>query len=110
MRATPNPLVETHRVREGRAASDAQFGNNGMFLIPYSAAVTLQVIASDGLGWDHVSVVPVGARNLRKLYRTPTWEEMVAIKRLFFDDDEAAIEFHPARAQYRNAHEYCLHL
>ena len=38
-------------------------------------------------GWDHVSV---SFRN-----RTPTWEEMAEIKKLFFSPEEVCVEYHP---------------
>lgn len=89
--------------------SDDSHGGNGAFVVPYKG-IALQIIASDGLGWDHVSVVPVDQKNGRKLFRTPTWAEMCFAKELFFGDDETVVEFHPPKRLYRNAHEYCLHL
>jgi len=103
-------LVEPYRVREGRMGSDDSYGHNGLFLVPRANGVTLQIIASDGMEWDHVSVVPIDSRSQRKLYRCPTWEEMCAVKDLFFAHHECVVQFHPPRADYRNAHEYCLHL
>jgi len=64
--------------------------------------VELIVISSNGGGWDHVSVQGPG--------RTPTWEEMQAIKELFFHDDEMAVQFHPIKKNYVNAHPHVLHL
>ena len=34
--------------------STAEAGNNGAFMIPFES-FTLRVIASDGMGWEHVS-------------------------------------------------------
>lgn len=62
----------------------------------------LRFIASWSGGWDHVSV--------SRRDRCPTWDEMHAVKRLFFDDDEAVMQLHPPAATWRNAHPYCLHL
>jgi len=108
MRADLSSL-EPFRVLTGTMGSDASYGHNGAFLVPHRG-VLLQLIASDGLGWDHVSVVPIHARTKRSLYRTPTWAEMCHVKALFFDEDEAVVQFHPPRQLHRNAHEYCLHL
>jgi len=102
--------LNTRRLRTGRLASAPEDGNCGAFVLPYSSTVTLNVIASDGMGWDHVSVVAVDPERQRPLYRTPTWAEMCFVKDLFFEDDEAVVQFHPPKKQYRNAHEYCLHL
>lgn len=60
------------------------------------------VIWSNSGGWDHVSV---SFRN-----RCPSWEEMCRVKKIFFNDDEACIEYHPAKDNYVNLHPYCLHM
>lgn len=57
----------------------------------------------DGL-WEHVSVTPSNQK------RCPTWNEMCAIKDMFFLPEEECIEFHPKHSQYVNHHEYCLHI
>lgn len=101
MRPTPNLAVERYRVREGRMASSRHDGNNGLFLIPRDG-LALKVVASDGLGWDHVSV--------SRPDRTPTWDEMCEVKDLFFAPDECVVQYHPPRAVYRNFHPHCLHL
>lgn len=60
------------------------------------------VVFSNGGGWDHVSV---SFSN-----RTPTWEEMCEIKKLFFYPDEVCVQYHPAENEYVNNHPYCLHI
>lgn len=77
------------------------YENNGVFRVPVEGVI-LQVIASDGMGWEHVSV------SLRK--RTPLWEEMCAVKNLFWDTDDLVIQFHPDQDTYKNLHPHCLHL
>lgn len=62
----------------------------------------LRVIASIGLGWDHVSV--------SRADRTPTWDEMEQVKRAFFRDMETAYQLHVPPVQHINRHEHCLHL
>lgn len=64
------------------------------------------VIASTGGGWDHVSVSPCS----QKRKSCPTWDEMCAIKDMFFDSEEAVVQYHPPRSQYVSLHPYCLHL
>jgi hypothetical protein len=93
------------RVREGRLASDDSYGNNGMFILPQSAAhqrPKLTVIASDGGGWQHVSVSTP--------FRTPTWEEMCLVKGIFWDAEDTVLQYHPPESEYVNNHPYCLHL
>lgn len=65
----------------------------------------LKIIASGGndeVAWEHVSV------SLPK--RCPTWEEMAAIKDLFWDDEEAVAQFHPPKSDYVTMHPFCLHM
>lgn len=61
-------------------------------------------VASWGGGWEHVSVAPV------KKNKIPTWEQMCAVKDVFFKDDEAVIQIHPQKAEYVNMMTNCLHL
>ena len=62
----------------------------------------LNVIYSDGGGWDHVSVSLPN--------RCPTWDEMCIIKDIFFREDECCVEYHPRKRDYVNVHKYCLHI
>lgn len=99
MRKAPNLRIDNFRQPnpgDGQVYRD----NNGWFLIPYKGQ-TLKVIASDGLGWDHVSV------SLK--HRPPTWEEMEFVRGLFFRDDETVMQLSVPRSQHINVHENCLH-
>lgn len=58
----------------------------------------------EGEKWEHISVTPKNQK------RCPTWEEMAAIKDMFFLPEEEAVEFHPKHSRYVNHHEYCLHI
>src|SRR3954452_4401010 len=62
----------------------------------------LAVVASNGMGWDHVSV------SLK--HRTPNWAELEHVKRLFFRGDEVAMQLHLPPNQHINVHPHCLHL
>ena len=59
-------------------------------------------VCSNGGGWDHVSVSYAN--------RCPTWDEMCKVKEIFFYDDECCVEYHPAKKNYVNVHNYCLHI
>lgn len=63
---------------------------------------TLRVIASADEGWDHVSISRVD--------RCPSWPEMEQVKRLFFRDDETAMQLHLPPSAHISVHPYCLHL
>lgn len=92
-----------YRIREGSMGSDDSIGNNGAFIVPRASQRNqLNVIASDGGGWEHVSV--------SKAYETPTWGEMCFIKGLFWEAEDCVIQFHPPRSSYVNNHPYCLHM
>jgi hypothetical protein len=76
---------------------------NGAFLVPSPIDQKLmRVIASDGGGWDHVSV--------SRAHRCPNWPEMTFIKGLFFEPDEVAYQLHVAESEHINNHPYCLHI
>jgi len=98
VRGEPNDQLTRSRVhRLGGPAGT----NTGQFIIRIGSS-NLQIVASDGGGWDHVSV------SLRT--RCPTWDEMCAIKSIFFLDEETVIQFHPAKSEYVNVHKFCLHM
>lgn len=89
-----------HRVRHP-ATNDVGDAWNGCFVFVLDG-VRFFVMASTGGGWDHVSVSTDG--------RTPHWNEMDRIKRMFFRDDEMAVQIHPPVMQHVNMHDYVLHL
>lgn len=84
--------------------SSPESGNNGLFFVPgRTGRDDLKIIASDGAGWEHVSV--------SKKYECPTWDEMCKVKSLFWNDPEDwAVQYHPPASRYVNNHPYCLHL
>jgi hypothetical protein len=62
----------------------------------------LGVLLSTVGGWDHLAVSVRG--------RTPTYQEMKAVKRLCFLDSEWAYEVHPAVDDYVSIHHNALHI
>lgn len=74
---------------------------NGAYCLKRGNAFIV-VVASNGLGWDHVSA------SLKT--RCPTWEEMNFIKDEFFDPEEVVVQIHARRSAYVNNHNFCLHL
>lgn len=104
-------VPEKYRVKTGEYASDSNAGNYGMFLIrSLKTPRPLLTIASDEaapwstLAWEHVSVSVPGQK------RCPTWEEMSFIKGLFWDAEDAVVQFHPPASEYVNCHPFTLHL
>lgn len=75
----------------------------GAFVLPSPIEKRhLRVIASNGEGWDHVSVSLVN--------RCPRWSEMEYAKRLFFRDNETAMQLHVPPTDHISFHPHCLHL
>lgn len=98
-------VPEEKRITSGRLRSNPALGNNGAFEFRIGNAKLL-VIASDGAGWDHVSVSVIES----SFRRCPTWEEMCKVKDMFWSEEDCVVQYHPPKAQYVNNHEHCLHL
>lgn len=62
----------------------------------------LRILASSGMGWDHVSV--------SRANRCPNWPEMEQVRHLFFRDDETVMQLHVPPSDHINCHPNCLHL
>ena len=88
---------------------DTEFGDScGYFEVERTDGdrkYTLRMISS-GLqsrgGWEHVSV------SIEDL--CPSWDDMCFVKSLFWEPEETVLQFHPAKSDYVNIHEFCLHL
>jgi hypothetical protein len=99
-------LLDVHRITD--SAMRERYGGVGdrgcgAFRVPSAVdRMELLVIASDGQGWDHVSV--------SRYDRCPTWAEMEQIKRLFFKDDETAMQLHVPPEDHVSVCRFCLHL
>ena len=92
-----------YRVKNGFMGSTDAIGNNGQFVVKsLKLKNSLNCQASDGMGWEHVSV--------SRPDRCPTWEEMCFIKSLFWDSEDRVVQFHPPESEYINDHPYVLHL
>lgn len=96
-------VPHAHRIRTGRMASDNDAGNNGAFWLPRRPGEPpFFAIASDGVGWEHVSVSLPN--------RCLTWPEMSAVKAMFWDAEDCVVQYHPPASSYVNNHPHCLHL
>ena len=94
-RFSPKAFPEMH--------SKKSDGNNGIFLIKIRG-VAFFCQASDGAGWEHVSV------SIPKISRCPSWQEMCEIKNIFWEENDTVIQYHPAKSDYVNMMPTCLHL
>lgn len=100
-------VPDQHRIRNGAFGTTPEYGNNGAFKIPYRGAFVFKVIASDGAGWEHVSVTTMLKRGGE---RCPKWEEMAFIKSLFWDDDDLVVQYMVPADDHVNFAQSCLHL
>jgi hypothetical protein len=104
------------RVRTGKMGSTDDAGNNGAFMMQERPKPGknhggmprfLLVIASDHGSWEHVSVHCETEDH--KQY-TPRWDEMQAMKELFWSPEDVVIQYHPAQSHFVNIHANTLHL
>lgn len=99
--------LDAFRVIHPTLGASAKGSLYGYFVVQLKRA-SLRIISSGEqhggeLGdWEHVSV--------SLMDRCPTWDEMCFVKDLFWDDEECAVQFHPAKSAYINFMPYCLHL
>jgi len=96
---------EKFRTKHGKLATGEAAGNNGAFVFD-NGGTRLYCIASDQMGFDHVSVHAI--RN-GKVY-TPSWAQMCWIKDQFWGEEDCVVQYHPAKAAYVNMHKHTLHL
>lgn len=83
--------------------NDASWGFNGYFEFEVNC-IPIKVVASDGEGWQHVSVSLVASSF------TASWDMMCKVKDLFWEPEDAVIQIHPPKSEYVNFHKGCLHL
>lgn len=106
MRNIVHPELEATRMVVGPKRSTRMDGPNGAFTVTIKGD-RLRVIAHDGVhghatGWEHVSV------SLSN--KSPSWEQMEVIRRLFWAETETVVQIHPPLDDYVNIHPYTLHL
>ena len=95
----PLHILDEYRRPDWELAHYGILGDDtcGMFEV-----LGMRIIASTGIGWDHVSVSLAN--------RCPEWQEMEHVKRLFFTETETAMQLHLPPSEHISLHPYCLHL
>lgn len=97
-------VLNSCRIRTGPMASEDSDGFNGAFRL-WVGHRFYNVVASNGLGWEHVSVSIADEPT-----KTPKWEAMCDIKNIFWGEDLTVVQFHPKRSEYVNFHPGVLHM
>lgn len=96
--------LNQYRVKEGRFGTQPEAGFNGFFCLILNG-LKVKCIASDGEGWQHVSV----SLETQTMF-PPSWSIMCQVKDLFWEPNDWVVQFHPAESEYVNQHPGCLHL
>lgn len=100
-------MKSLEEIKQNKYIEIKREGRDGIGGVIYDkkTRVKLNFIMSWGAGWEHCSV------SITDRYkRTPSWEQMCFIKNSFWNEDECCVEYHPAKKDYVNNHEYCLHI
>jgi hypothetical protein len=99
-------------VKRGRKIAGYSEEIDGGYVFPHPKIrlYYYQVIASTGLGWEHVSITLRQTGKQQFVQRCPTWAEMCYIKDLFWNEDETVVQYHPAKTEHVSVHNFCLHL
>lgn len=92
IKKTPNLFIEAEADNDGMGGRYYDKINNKW----------LNFIFSYQMGWEHLSVSMPS--------RTPTWDQMCMMKDIFWNEDEACVEYHPRKEDYVNMHKHCLHI
>ena len=92
IRKTPNLFIEAETQTDGMG---------GKYYDKYTSK-WLNLLFSYQMGWEHLSVSMPS--------RTPTWEQMCIMKDIFWNKNEACVEYHPREEDYVNNHKHCLHI
>lgn len=102
--------LRVEQYRKNRAGMESEPGARWGWFVCRRLGYDLRMMSSGetegnphSLGWEHVSVS-------RSDGKVPTWEDMCFAKDLFWDDEEAVVQFHPEKSKYVNYHPGVLHL
>lgn len=87
-----------------RVMIEAEAENDGMGGKVYDITTGkwLNFIFSYQMGWEHLSVSMPS--------KTPSWDQMCMMKDIFWNKDEACVQYHPKEEDYVNMHKHCLHI
>lgn len=98
-------FLNRYRLTGSPMPSSPSDGFNGEFIFPIAGeARSVHCIASDGFGWQHVSV------SFGISTATPSWDLMCKVKDLFWEEEDVVVQFHPKKSEYVNIHQGCLRM
>ncbi len=92
IKQTRNLFIEAENDNDGMGGHyyDSVSGKNLNFIFSYQ------------IGWEHLSVSMPS--------KTPSWDQMCRMKDIFWNKNEACVEYHPKEEDYINNHPHCLHI
>jgi hypothetical protein len=99
-------------IRDGSPWTSQPGDPCGLFIVPaQSWTKGLKIIATDGQTSDGVDThfEHVSVSHLQD-HQTPSWEEMDAVRHLFWEPEQCVVQYHPADSVKVNLHRGCLHL
>lgn len=112
MREKYSPNVERCRILAGRMGTPPGERCGAFTVRSPVIGQDMVVVVGDGSDWQEIGLklpawehVSVSLKN-----RCPTWDEMCYVKKLFFEDEECVVQFHPPESEYVRHHPYALHL
>ena len=100
-------MKSIEEIKQNKYIEIKKEGRDGIGGVIYDkkTRVKLNFIMSWSAGWEHCSV------SITDRYkRCPSWEQMCFIKNSFWNEDECCVEYHPAKKDYVNNHNYCLYI
>ena len=100
-------LKYPEQFREAAAGAESSPGSPARFRVPlpvFSSTACVQAALVEG--WEHVSVYVV--ENGKE--ETPTWEEMRAVRALFWDPDDCVLQYYPAEGSGVDRQLHTIHL
>jgi hypothetical protein len=107
-------VPEQYRQKSGKFLTDSSHGNNGLFYIPLKNRFGVlrqwaQVFADDknNGGFEHISIVITTHDKSKAAERSPSKDEIAAIKNIFWGTGDIVVQFHVPET---DGSKYAIHL
>lgn len=98
---TINEILNNKQLHINFYQSDVEIAFAGEWVDPVDRK-KYYIVFTSSFGWEHLSVSTPN--------KTPTWDVMCKLKDIFWNEEEVCMQLHPAKSDYVNMHEHCLHI